>query len=214
MEFYDVINKRRTIRDFTDEPVDVEAIKRIISAGLKAPTNDHMRNWEFVVLTDKAIITQAISKIPKKVSGKRVDFILKTWRLTDECQQKMYIDAIPKQYEMLLQSSCLVLPFFKQKANLMEPKNLSSLNAFASIWCCIENILLAAAAEGLAGAIRIPSGDEPIHIAEVLKIPKEYVLPCYVAIGHPSDHAVVNAQKDCNVESKIHFNAWGKGIAE
>lgn len=41
MEFYDVINKRRTTREFLDKPVDFEKIKRIIDAGNKAPTWDH-----------------------------------------------------------------------------------------------------------------------------------------------------------------------------
>lgn len=53
MEFYDVVGKRRTIRDFTEMPVNTDSVKRILSAGLKAPTNDHMRNWEFVVVTEK-----------------------------------------------------------------------------------------------------------------------------------------------------------------
>ena len=42
MDFYDVIEKRRTIRDFENETISEEVVERIISAGLKAPTNDHM----------------------------------------------------------------------------------------------------------------------------------------------------------------------------
>lgn len=53
MEFYDAVEKRRTIRDFEDKPIDMEIIKRILSAGLKAPTNNHLRQWEFVIVNDK-----------------------------------------------------------------------------------------------------------------------------------------------------------------
>ena len=53
MELYDAIEKRRTIRDFEDKPVDMEIIKKILSAGLKAPTNNHLREWEFVIVNDK-----------------------------------------------------------------------------------------------------------------------------------------------------------------
>lgn len=208
MDFYDVINARRTIRDFEEKPVAIEIIKRILYAGLKAPTNDHMRNWEFVVITKKDIIASIIKKIPKKVSDKRVNFILKSWHLHDECQQKMYIDAIPKQYEMLYKSGCLILPFFKQNTPLLEPKSLSSLNAFASVWCCVENILLSATAEGLACAIRIPLGNEQKHILEILNHPKEYNLPCYIALGYPAKEAIINEQKECKIEEKIHFNKW------
>ena len=37
MEFNEVVDKRRTSREWTDEPVAFEAIKRIIEAGMKAP---------------------------------------------------------------------------------------------------------------------------------------------------------------------------------
>ena len=95
MEFYDVISKRRTMRDFLDTPIEEEVIRRILSAGLKAPSNDHMRSWEFVVITDKEVIAKILKKIPKKVSDARIQFILKSWKLDDPCQQKLYTEAIP-----------------------------------------------------------------------------------------------------------------------
>ncbi len=206
MKFYEAVDRRRTIRDFKNEEVDMETIKRILSAGLKAPSNDHMRNWEFVVTSDKNVISKIIKKIPKKITEKRLDFITKSWK--DECQRKMYIDAIPKQYLMLYQAGCLILPFFKQKTSLLNPKSLSSLNSFASMWCCIENMFLAAAAERLACAFRIPMGDEAEYIKEIINYPGDYVMPCYLSIGYPADNAVINEQKEINADERIHFNQW------
>ncbi len=208
MEFYDAINSRRTIRDFKDIPIPKDVIHRILNAGLKAPSNDHMRNWEFIIIDDKKVIADIIKKIPKKVSDKRIDFIMQSWKLKDECQQNMYKDAIPKQYQMLINSGCVILPFYKQAGNLLEPKNLSSLNGFASIWCCIENIFLAAAAEGLACAFRIPLGDEEQHVAEIVQAPKGYFMPCYISLGYPDDNAIINEQIEHRVEDKIHYNGW------
>ena len=208
MDFYDVINTRRTVRDFKDEPMDMEIVKKIIASGMKAPTNDHMRDWHFIVIDDKDVISKLIKKIPKKVSEKRLAFILKTWKLQDECQQKMYSDAIPKQYQMLLNAGCLIIPLFKQKKNLLQPKDLSALNSFASIWCCIENIFLAATAEKYACALRIPLGDEHEYAKSVLNFPDEYMMPCFIAIGKPVDGAVYNEQKSYNIDDKIHTNTW------
>lgn len=53
MDFYEAIEKRRTVRDFEDKPIPMDIIKRILSAGLKAPTNNHLREWEFVIVNDK-----------------------------------------------------------------------------------------------------------------------------------------------------------------
>lgn len=50
MEFYDVVNKRRTSREFLDKDVDFDKIKRILEAGNKAPTWNHNRNWSYIIL--------------------------------------------------------------------------------------------------------------------------------------------------------------------
>ena len=208
MEFYDVVKSRRTIRDFSDKKVDKNVIEKILSTGLMAPTNDHLRNWEFVVVLEKEIIEKIIKPIPKTTSEKRVDFILNSWKLKDKSQIKMYKDAIPKQYNMLIQSECLILPFFKQDTPLLEPKNLSELNEFASIWCCIENIMLAVTAEKLGYAMRIPFEKETEMIFEVLKHPKEYFMPCFLAIGYPSPDIKQPEQLKQNITEKIHYNKW------
>ena len=42
MELYEAIEKRRTIRDFEDKPIEMNIIKKIISAGLKAVSYTHL----------------------------------------------------------------------------------------------------------------------------------------------------------------------------
>jgi len=209
MNFYDVVKSRRTIRDFSDKKVDKETVERILSAGLTAPTNDHLRSWEFVVLTDREIIEKIITPIKKTTSEEQsVDSMLNSWGLSDTCQIDMYKEALPKQYRMLIQSECLVLPFFKMDTPLLKPENLSSLNEFASIWCCIENIILAVTAEKLGYAMRIPFEKETETIFEILQHPKEYFMPCFIAIGHPLNNAKLLEQKTQNIKEKIHLNKW------
>ena len=49
MEFYEVINSRKTIREFENENIPEDVIERIITAAFKAPSNDHMRDWHFII---------------------------------------------------------------------------------------------------------------------------------------------------------------------
>jgi nitroreductase len=72
MEFYKVVKGKKTIRDFSDKKVDKKTIEKILSAGLMAPTNDHLRNWEFVVITQKEVIEKIIKPIPKTISEKKL----------------------------------------------------------------------------------------------------------------------------------------------
>lgn len=53
MEFYQVVNNRRTVRDLTAKPIPAYVPERIIAAGIQAPTYNHGREWEFVILREE-----------------------------------------------------------------------------------------------------------------------------------------------------------------
>jgi len=90
----------------------------------------------------------------------------------------------------------------------LQPETLSELNGFASIWCCIENMLIAAASEGIFGVTRIPMVEESEHIKKVIGHPNDYVMPCYIALGYPTNDAARAQQKQISIEDRIHNNTW------
>ena len=63
MDFYQVLEKRRTIRDFSDKEVTEEVLERVLSAAFKAPTNDHLRQFEFIVVRGQENIARLISPV-------------------------------------------------------------------------------------------------------------------------------------------------------
>src|SRR5713226_5279267 len=54
-EFYDDLRRRRTVREFSDQPVPVEVIKDCLRAAGTAPNGANMQPWHFVVVSDRAI---------------------------------------------------------------------------------------------------------------------------------------------------------------
>lgn len=207
MNIYEAIAARRTIRDFEDKPIEMGLIEQIIAAGLKAPTNDHLRQWEFVLVNDKDERGKVL-RVKDMTDKDECDVMLDGFGMTDKVQRDMYHAAMPKQFSMLYTAGCLILPFFKVRSPLLQPSSLSSLNALASIWCCIENMLLAAAAEGLLGVTRIPMAEESEHIKLVIGHPENYVMPCYIALGYPAKDAVIPVQKVIHAKDRIHINSW------
>ena len=49
----DAIRKRRSIREFTDEPVSRDALNKIVSAGIWAPSGLNNQPWRFVLVRDR-----------------------------------------------------------------------------------------------------------------------------------------------------------------
>lgn len=208
MEFYEVIEKRRTIRDFENVTISSEVIERIIEAGLKAPTNDHMRDWHYIVIQDKNIAMRLLDIVPKGISEDDMNKLIRDWNLSDNEQQECYRNAVPKQYKMLIDASVIVIPLMKQKTDILKPDNVSHLNGFASIWCSIENIFLASTAEGYGCTLRVPLGNESEWARDILQYPNDYFMPCFIGIGKVKEDAVKVKQKSITTTERIHWNRW------
>jgi FMN reductase [NAD(P)H] len=54
MEFKEVVARRRMVRNYTDEPVEREAVERILRAAKRAPSAGYTQGQYFVVVTDPA----------------------------------------------------------------------------------------------------------------------------------------------------------------
>ena len=208
MDFYKVIENRKTVRDFEQAAISKETFERIISAALKAPTNDHMRDWHYIIIQDKRVIAKLLDIIPKGISDEDMDALIKNWNLSDSLQQECYRNAVPKQYRMLFDASAIIIPLLKQKVDLLHPDNISHLNGFASIWCSIENIFLAATAEGYACNLRVPLGNEAEYAKKVLDFPNDYFMPCFIGIGKPQENAPIVKQKNIDIKERIHWDKF------
>lgn len=51
-----VIFSRRSIREYTDEPVSEQDITALLEAGMAAPSASNRKPWHFVVVTDKGTL--------------------------------------------------------------------------------------------------------------------------------------------------------------
>ena len=208
MTIHEAIRARRTLRDFENRPVDRATLERIVEAGLQAPSNDHLRSWEFIIVDTPAERLRLLAEIRQEFPAADVAAWLDGWRSTDSLQRAMYLDGVPKQHRMLLTAGTLLLPCFRQPHPLLQPASQSDLNGFASIWCCIENMLLAAAAEGIGGVTRIPFPRESIHLKRVLSIPADYEVACYLALGYPAPEASHPRQHAPAAAERIRIGHW------
>jgi nitroreductase len=58
VDVFEAIRKRRSIRRFTGEVVPRTDLEMIVDAGRLAPTGNNSQPWDFVVVTDRAMIAE------------------------------------------------------------------------------------------------------------------------------------------------------------
>lgn len=210
MELYEALEKRRSIRDFTGEVVSDELLEKVLATAFQVPTNDHMRAFEFVVVKGADRIAALVADFDKNLHlvMDGIDEEAAKGNI-DADKYDMFKHAVPRQKRMLIESGCVVLPYFRQKGTpLLRPEALNSLNYFASAWAALENVFLAATAEGLATCLHVPMGDETGSINKAVGAPEGYELACVIAIGYPTPDAHVCKQVQIDVKDRIHHGTW------
>ena len=57
-EFYEDVKRRRTVREYSDRPVDRQVIENCLRAAGTAPSGANLQPWHFVVVSDPAVKSQ------------------------------------------------------------------------------------------------------------------------------------------------------------
>jgi nitroreductase len=205
-DFYLVIDRRRTVRNYEDKPVEQDKLHRILEAGMKAPSHNHLREWHFVFLKDPAKrqavleLGDAFSRTPER---KFLDETLS--KITNPYQREVFSYSVPLQERMLLTAPELLIVCFRMAKPLGECETLFELNNFASAWLAIENILLAMAAEGVYGVTMVPF--RTAGIKKLLGIPDDYEIATFIPMGYPKKEPPVRQVK-VELEERIHLDEW------
>ena len=199
MSFYEVIDKRRTIRQFDQEEIPKEVLERILNAGLKAPSGGGKKDCELLAITDKDIILDLAKFIPSYPCN---------IKSPKNPQQEVLKIGYPLQRSMIEESTCVILVLYKQKHEFSESPNNFGLQDYASAWVLIENILLSATYEGLGTGIHVPVQKEPKQIKDYMKIPNNYYIPAMILLGYAAENAVLPNRIDTNVNNRVHWNQW------
>jgi len=98
-EFLKSIQRRRTIRDFSDEPVSKEIIVDCLKSAATAPSGANRQPWHFSVVSDKEIkkqIRKAAEEEEKKFySGRAPDEWLEALEPLGTDENKPFLEVAP-----------------------------------------------------------------------------------------------------------------------
>ena len=58
METWDAITSRRNVRQFSSQPISPDDLDRILEAGRRTPSAGNRQPWDFIVVTDPAVLAE------------------------------------------------------------------------------------------------------------------------------------------------------------
>ncbi len=174
MDIYELMRKRRSIRKYKSEPVPRALLERILEAASWAPSGKNMQNWRFFVLQGH-------------YRDDYLQYSQKSWdtiRPILEKRLKPSLYQFTERFFYTLGDAPVVIFAYNQPDPEENPQT-----SMGSVYMAVQNLLLAAEAEGL-GTCAMGS---PLEVKEEVDrflgvTGTDLELICGITVGYP-DHS-------------------------
>ena len=186
----DVLAARRTVREFTDAPVDAAAVRRAIAAAITAPAPHHSTPWRFAVLESQRARTSLL------------DDMLAAWiaDLRGDGFTQEQIARRVRRGEPLRRAPLLIVPCLHAEAAHTYPdprRNASEREMFVvAMGAAVQNLLVALAVEGLGSCWVSSTMFCRETTRRSLGLPGDWDPMGAVGVGHPAAPAPDRPPRD------------------
>ena len=187
---YKVIEQRRDMRHFIPTPVDPATLAKLLAAANHAPSVGLMQPWRFIRITDLALRKQIV----EQVQGERLNTANALGNSESAEREaefmRLKVEGIMQCGEVLVAALC-----DHREDHIFGRRTLPEMD-LASVSCAIQNMWLAARAEGLgmgwvsmfdpiklSALLQIPEGAKPVAILCLGHVEKFYTQPMLVETG-------------------------------
>ena len=180
MDAYRAIADRRSLRQFEKRPIARPLLHKLLYAGCLAPAPHHTRPWRFVLLETR----DARRRLAEAMGA--------AWRrdLESDGVERERIEALLARSQRQIEEApalvlgCLVAEGLRQWPDERRRRAEWGM-ALHSMGCALENIMVAARAEGVASYWLSAPLFCSEAVLDALDLPPNYEAQALIALGYP-----------------------------
>lgn len=188
---YRILEARRSIRRFLDEPVDPEAIRRMLGAACRAPSAHNRQPWRFVVLEQGPTRSALVEAMSARF---RADL------QADGLPADQIEPLVERGRTRLLEAPILVMMFLTMEDmdEYPDPSRSEAERTMAiqSVALAGGHVLLAAQEEGLGACWVCAPLFVPETVRRELDLPPEWEAQGVIMLGRPDGPGRDRSRKD------------------
>ena len=182
-EYYELMNHRRTVREFSSTPISLEIIDNCIRTANTAPSGANLQPWHFCIVTDSVVKTQ----IKEAVEKEEREFY--THRATPEWLDALEPLGTNEQKNFLEIAPVLIAVFMQKYGKLPDGRLCKHYYSQESVGLATGMLISAIHNAGLVSLTHTPS--PMIFLNKILNRPKNEKPFLLLVVGHPSSDAKV-----------------------
>lgn len=202
---YQAIYQRRDVRLFRPDPVPPEVLARVLDAAHHAPSVGFMQPWNFIMVGERRA-REAVTDLFERERTAAAQFF-------DEPRRSQYLSF---KLEGILQAPlnlCVTCDPTRAGPTVLGRNSVPETDLYSTC-CAVQNLWLAARAEGLGvgwvSILKLP------QLRLILDIPPHVVPVAYLCLGYPEgfpdrpELETAGWRRRQPLSSVIHYERWGR----
>jgi iodotyrosine deiodinase len=195
-DFRNWMERRRTVREFSDQPVPMEVLEQMIMAASTAPSGAHKQPWTFCVVTNPDLKKQI------RAAAEKEEYESYSGRMSQEWLEDLAPLGTDWQKPFLENAPALII-VFKRSYEFVNEKKRQNYYVTESVGLAVGFLLAAIHHAGLVALTHTPS---PMNfLSSLLQRPENEKPFLLIPVGYPAE--------DCKVPDLKRKNA-GQVIAQ
>ncbi len=204
---FEIINSTRAMKRLKSDPVPLELLRKVLDAGTKAPSGVNTQPWEFLVVRDRGTkkwVQERYLQFTKQRFGALVDSL----EGVDSPHARMLRTVMHLAHHLHEAPVLLFVCGHRDwPAAIPAEQRVSKAPApYASIYPCMQNILLACRAVGLGASPTTIHHMFEAELAQHLGVPEDVAIVALLPVGFPEGNFGPVTRKPA--EDLTHFDRW------